>query len=116
MKTPPLPAKWSYKKPFLKDEEGYERAALDKSGKLARLYVASVLENYGYPEHAAAWRGAAPPDPLTDDTRADAVGRKIAEALSLKEDREEKGRYRTTWGTKTPAGLARTLARFLSEA
>jgi hypothetical protein len=57
MKTPPLPPKWSYKKPFLTDSEDYPRYVLDQSGRLDRMYVAGILDNHGLPDYAAAWRG-----------------------------------------------------------
>lgn len=56
MKLPPLPPRWSYKAPFLKDDEGTERYVLNSNGKLDRLKVALILENHGHPEHAEAWR------------------------------------------------------------
>lgn len=44
---------------------------------------------------------------------ADAMGRVLAETLKLKRDPEHKDRWQTTWGSKTNAGLARTvLAEF----
>jgi hypothetical protein len=43
---------------------------------------------------------------------ADELGNIIAEALTLKKGKD--GRYQTTWGTKTAAGLARMLSNILS--
>lgn len=57
MKLPILPPKWSYTKPFLKDEEDYERYVLNDGGALDYGKVADILENYGYKDHAALWRG-----------------------------------------------------------
>lgn len=42
------------------------------------------------------------------------AGNSIANVLCLKRDR--KGWFRTAWGDKTPAGLARTVRRILDEA
>jgi hypothetical protein len=42
-------------------------------------------------------------------------GELLAEVLGLKQIRsgDEKGRYRTTWGTKTALGLYRTVERII---
>jgi hypothetical protein len=41
------------------------------------------------------------------------IGLAIATCLSLKEN--EKGQFETLWGSKTPAGLARTIRRIMEE-
>lgn len=50
---------------------------------------------------------------LMENNLADAVGHRIADLLGLTAD--EDGRYATTWGTKTPAGLARCVERIIKE-
>ena len=75
MRTPPLPPHWSYKAPFVKDDEGTERYALDASGRLDRLKVALILENHGYTEHAKAWR--------TDAKTRDALAELLAASSEL---------------------------------
>ncbi|MGE0289503.1 MAG: hypothetical protein AB7I42_25945, partial [Bradyrhizobium sp.] len=49
---------------------------------------------------------------VTDDEMAARVGEQIAEVLRL---RKREGRYVTTWGTKTPAGLARSVIRVIAD-
>lgn len=51
----------------------------------------------------------------TDDVEADRIGAKIAETLYLKPSREHSDRWNTDWGTKTNAGLARTVVRILED-
>ncbi len=53
---------------------------------------------------------------LDDDARAGAIGARLAEMLNLKRDREYPDRWKTAWGTKTNAGLARTVAVAFDEA
>ena len=48
-----------------------------------------------------------------DDTVATTVGNQIIELLSLPV--KKNGRVDTTWGDKTPAGLARTIDRVLAD-
>lgn len=51
-------------------------------------------------------------DRLGEQDYATQIGERIAEMLNLRKIRgNEAGRYRTTWGTKTAAGLARTVSR-----
>ena len=50
-----------------------------------------------------------------DDAFADRVGAKLAEMLKLRKDPEHRDRWQTTWGTKTNAGLARSVFRLLIE-
>lgn len=50
-----------------------------------------------------------------DDERADKLGAKLAEMLHLRRDSEHKDRWQTTWGSKTNAGLARSILRVLQE-
>jgi fructose-1,6-bisphosphatase/inositol monophosphatase family enzyme len=50
----PLPSGWSYKSPYLTDEEGYQRHVIE-NGRIDRNKVATVLENHGYLEHARMW-------------------------------------------------------------
>ena len=50
------------------------------------------------------------------DEPAERIGAYLAAALHLKRDPEHADRWRTTWGTKTNQGLARTVARTFSEA
>ncbi len=44
-----------------------------------------------------------------DDERADQIGAMLAEALKLRRDPTHRNRWQTTWGSKTNAGLARTI-------
>jgi len=37
------------------------------------------------------------------------IGEQLVKALKLKRDTEHKDRYQTTWGTKTPLGVYRTI-------
>ena len=55
------------------------------------------------------------PNPLDNEAEAHQVGLNIAGLLHLKKIRRgpDAGRYRTFWGTKTPVGLARTVARIM---
>jgi hypothetical protein len=46
---------------------------------------------------------------LSIQSTADEIGAMLAEALNLKRDKEHKDRWVTDWGTKTNAGLARTV-------
>jgi|GEM_PF-5258920 len=59
----------------------------------------------------------APTRHLDDDATADRIGQKLAQLLHLPRvlTGPDRGRYRTAWGSKTPAGLARTVARVLHE-
>ena len=54
---------------------------------------------------------------LTDDERATKIGETLARVLDLRKIRSgpEAGRYRMEGGTKTAAGLARTVARVMLE-
>jgi hypothetical protein len=65
---------------------------------LARLPVGCVFSRVGN---------------LNDDTEATRIGKNIAKLLGLRMLTRE-GRYDTSVGTKTPAGLARTLARVMA--
>lgn len=69
----------------------------------------AALNNAGLPTYSAVC--AEPTD--ADDDRA---GLAIIEALNLPAIRygDQAGRYRTLYGTKTPAGLARFLRRILA--
>jgi hypothetical protein len=49
-------------------------------------------------------------DTLDDDKRAARIGAKIALMLNLRRDTEYPDRWKTAWGSKTNAGLARTVA------
>ena len=44
------------------------------------------------------------------------IGRKWAEILMLKRDREYKDRWRTTWGNKTDLGLYRVICEMVRQA
>lgn len=46
---------------------------------------------------------------LDDDAVASKVGKYLAHHLGLRIDPENPDRWRTGWGTKTNAGLARTI-------
>lgn len=48
-----------------------------------------------------------------DNKLANVVGQRIAELLELTAD--EDGRYETSWGNKTAAGLARCVERIIQE-
>lgn len=50
----PLPSGWSYKTPYLTDEDGYQRHVVE-NGRIDRNKVATVLENHGYIDHARRW-------------------------------------------------------------
>lgn len=52
--------------------------------------------------------------PSMSDYVAEQAGRQIAELLNLKAD--EKGRYKTMFGTKTLIGLARSVERVMFDA
>jgi hypothetical protein len=52
-------------------------------------------------------------DRLADDAVASKVGKYLAFHLGLRPDPEHSDRWRTGWGTKTNAGLARTILRML---
>jgi predicted deacylase len=43
------------------------------------------------------------------------IGKKIAEMLYLRKSQEEHGRFRTSWGTKTPVGIFETIRRLGDE-
>lgn len=45
----------------------------------------------------------------------DLIGRKIAEMLMLRRDREYQDRYQTTWGNKTPFGIFNIIVRIGEE-
>lgn len=64
----------------------------------------------------AARRNAALPPDLNDEATAARIGYAIAGMLGLKFPKRGHmgGRVRTAWGTKTPAGLARTMARVMA--
>lgn len=47
------------------------------------------------------------------DKEATAVGCRIAELLKLNLSKD--GKYETSWGSKTPAGLARCVERIIKE-
>ena len=55
-------------------------------------------------------------DKLEDDKRANAIGETLAVLLNLKKDKEHKDRWSTAWGSKTNAGLARSIYRVFEEA
>jgi hypothetical protein len=59
-------------------------------------------------EHVAAVLTHIEPTP----DRYEALGLAIAELLHLRRDKES-GRYATSWGTKSPEGLGRTVARLV---
>ena len=48
-----------------------------------------------------------------DDVEADRIGKHIAQILGLQKDR--KGLWKTTYGTKTNIGLAKTILTILEE-
>lgn len=52
---------------------------------------------------------------LTDE-QAEILGNKIIELFDLKEIKrgDDKGRYNTSWGTKTKRGVARTVMSIIS--
>lgn len=50
-----LPAKWTLKNGFLKDETNYKRYVLDENGRLDREKIMTILENHGYTAHARCW-------------------------------------------------------------
>lgn len=52
----------------------------------------------------------------SSDIDAAKVGAKLAEVLALRRDRDNRSRWHTAWGSKTDAGLARTVLRILDEA
>ena len=51
-----------------------------------------------------------------DDEWAEAVGAALAEVLKLKRDPDHRDRWQTTWGSKTSAGLARSVLEILVSA
>lgn len=58
---------------------------------------------------------AAPLDPFTDYATAHAAGEALAELLDLHHPKSYPDRYRTSYGPKTAAGLARSAFRILTE-
>ena len=51
----------------------------------------------------------------TDDAVAAKVGVKIAAIFHLKRDEQHPDRWKTVWGNKSDAGLARTMLRVIEE-
>ena len=51
----PLPAYWTIKSGILKREDGVMSSIVDKSGKIDRNMVATILDNYDYNDHARRW-------------------------------------------------------------
>lgn len=51
-----LPAGWSLKSPWLKDDTGYQRHILDKNGRIDRGLIALILENHSHRKEASTWR------------------------------------------------------------
>lgn len=52
-----LPAGWRLADGWLYEPGGYARNVLNDAGRIDALRIATILENYGEREHAAAWRG-----------------------------------------------------------
>ena len=49
------------------------------------------------------------------DSEKELIGKKLAEMLMLRKDREHHGRFVTTWGTKTAIGIFETIKRIDEE-
>ena len=49
------------------------------------------------------------------DEEKEQIGQAIAEMLCMKKSKTEKGRYQTTWGTKTGIGIFETIKRLSAE-
>lgn len=49
------------------------------------------------------------------ESEKELIGKKIATMLCMNLDRDHHGRYRTTWGSKTPVGIFETIKRLGEE-
>lgn len=65
-------------------------------------------------EHSSSPDGCREDCPACEDERPHEAGGELAAALHLQRDREHKDRWQTAWGTKTNAGLVRTLREMLA--
>jgi hypothetical protein len=50
-----LPPHWSIETGIMHREDGVTSFVIDSSGKIDREKVATILENYGYKDHAKRW-------------------------------------------------------------
>lgn len=53
---------------------------------------------------------------MTNTDEADArLGRELAQVLAMKRDKEHPDRWQTAWGSKTDAGLSRTIRNLITQ-
>lgn len=85
-------------------------STMDKEGVLGwSKHLESIIDTIG--PDGENMTGAAD----YSEPEKELIGKKIAGMLYLSKSREEHGRYRTTWGTKTAVGIFETIRRIGAE-